>query len=41
MKLLSGNVSMEVDDGLEPNEKEAGMILACQAKAKEDVSVEA
>ncbi|MEZ6080392.1 MAG: FAD-binding oxidoreductase [Pirellulaceae bacterium] len=41
VKLLSGNVSMEVDDGLEPGEKEAGMILACQAKAKEDVSVEA
>jgi ferredoxin-NADP reductase len=41
VKLLSGNVSMEVDDGLEPDEKEAGMILACQAKAKEDVSVEA
>lgn len=41
VKLLSGNVSMEVDDGLEPDEKEAGMILACQAKSKEDVSVEA
>tara|TARA_R110002073_G_scaffold149534_11_gene303304 strand:- start:4482 stop:6467 length:1986 start_codon:yes stop_codon:yes gene_type:complete len=41
VKLLSGNVSMEVDDGLEPEEKEAGMILACQAKATEDVSVEA
>ncbi|GAA4469941.1 2Fe-2S iron-sulfur cluster-binding protein [Novipirellula rosea] len=41
VKLLSGNVSMEVDDGLEPEEKEAGMILACQAKATEDVIVEA
>jgi ferredoxin-NADP reductase len=41
VKLLSGNVSMEVDDGLEPEQKEAGMILACQAIAKEDVSVEA
>lgn len=41
VKLLSGNVSMEVDDGLEPEQKEAGMILACQAIAKDDVSVEA
>ncbi len=39
-KLLSGEVSMEVDDALEPGEKEAGMILACQAIAKEDVVVE-
>ncbi len=41
VKLLSGNVSMEVDDGLEPDQKEAGMILACQAIAKDDVCVEA
>ncbi|QDV85272.1 2Fe-2S iron-sulfur cluster-binding protein [Stieleria magnilauensis] len=41
VKLLSGNVSMEVDDGLDPDEKEAGMILACQSKSTEDVSVEA
>lgn len=40
-KLLSGEVSMEVEDGLEPEDKEAGMILTCQAKAKKDVSVEA
>ncbi|WP_146526197.1 FAD-binding oxidoreductase [Novipirellula artificiosorum] len=40
-KLLSGQVTMEVDDGLEPEQKEAGMILACQAKSKENVSVEA
>ena len=40
-KLLSGEVTMEVDDGLEPEDREAGMILCCQAKAKQDVSVEA
>lgn len=41
VKLLAGNVSMEVDDGLEPEDKAAGMILACQAKSTEDVTVEA
>lgn len=41
VKLLSGNVSMEVEDGLEPEDKQAGMILACQAKSTDDVSVEA
>ncbi len=41
VKLLSGQVSMEVEDGLDPNDKEAGMILACQAKSTRDVSVEA
>lgn len=40
-KLLSGEVSMEVDDGLEPDDREAGMILACQATAAQDVSVDA
>ena len=32
---------MEVEDGLEPEDKEAGMVLACQAKSTGDVSVEA
>ncbi len=41
VKLLSGQVTMEVDDGLDPDDKDAGMILACQAKAKRDVTVEA
>lgn len=41
VKLLSGKVSMEVEDGLEPEEKEADMILACQAKSTGDVTVEA
>lgn len=41
VKLLSGEVSMETEDGLEPGDKEQGIILACQAKPKNDVSVEA
>ncbi len=41
VKLLSGQVSMEVDDALEPDEIEDGYILACQAIATEDVVVEA
>jgi ferredoxin-NADP reductase len=41
VKLLSGEVSMEVEDGLDPGEKEQGMILACQAKSTSDVSVDA
>ena len=41
VKLLSGQVSMEVEDGLEPEDKEAGMVLACQAKSTGDVSVDA
>lgn len=41
VKLLSGKVSMEVETGLEPEEKTAGMILACQAKSTGDVTVEA
>lgn len=40
-KLLSGEVTMEVDDGLEPEDREAGMVLCCQAKAKQDVSIDA
>lgn len=41
VKLLSGQVSMEIDDALEPEEKAQGYILACQAIATEDVTVEA
>ena len=41
VKLLSGDVTMDVDDGLEPDDREAGMILACQAKSTGDVAVEA
>ena len=41
VKLLSGEVTMEAEDGLEPEDKAAGMILACQAKSTGDVTVEA
>ncbi len=41
VKLLAGEVSMEVDDGLEPEDKEQNIILACQAKSRKDVSVDA
>jgi ferredoxin len=41
VKLISGTVSMEVEDALEPGEKEQGWILACQAKATVDLAVEA
>jgi len=40
-KLVSGSVTMEVEEGLEPGEKEQGWILACQAKASADIAVEA
>ena len=40
-KLLSGSVTMEVEEGLDPGEKEQGWILACQAKASADITVEA
>jgi ferredoxin-NADP reductase len=41
VKLLSGQVTMAVEDGLEPGDKEKGIILACQAKSKGNVTVEA
>ncbi|MCI0456027.1 MAG: FAD-binding oxidoreductase [Gemmataceae bacterium] len=41
VKLLSGQVSMAVEDGLEPGDKEQGIILACQAKSAGNVTVEA
>ena len=40
-KLLAGRVTMEVEDGLEPGDKEQNIILACQAKSTGDVTVEA
>jgi hypothetical protein len=36
-KVLSGNVSMEVEDALTPQDKAEGYILACQAKVRGDV----
>ena len=41
VELLTGSVTMAVQDGLEPGDKENNIILACQAKAAADVSVEA
>jgi ferredoxin len=41
VKLLSGAVTMEVQDALDANDKQNNIILACQAKATADVSVDA
>jgi glycine betaine catabolism B len=41
LKLLAGNVTMEVQDGLTPADKASGLILACQAKSTADISVDA
>jgi len=41
VKMTSGEVEMAVEDALEPDDKTNGIILACQAKAKADVVVEA
>jgi ferredoxin-NADP reductase len=40
-KLLAGNVTMEVQDALTPEDKAAGLILACQARSLGDVAVDA
>lgn len=41
VKLTKGAVEMDVDDGLEPQDKKEGYILACQAIPTSDVEVEA
>ena len=41
VKLLTGQVDMEVDDGLEEHEKKDGYILACQSVPKTSVKIEA
>jgi len=41
VKLCSGSVTMECDDALSDEDKADGMILACQAKATENLEVEA
>lgn len=41
VKMTSGEVDMAVDDALEPEDKADGIILACQAKPKGPVAVEA
>jgi ferredoxin len=40
-RLVSGQVTMAVEDGLSPEDKAAGYILACQAKSVSNVAVEA
>ena len=40
-KLVSGQVTMAVEDALTPEDKAAGIILACQAKATGNIVVEA
>ena len=41
VKLLSGDVEMETDDGLDEEDRAAGLVLACQARSKANVVVEA
>lgn len=41
VKLVSGSVSMAVEDGLQPGDKENRIILACQAVAVGNVEVDA
>ena len=40
VNLLAGSVTMEVEDSLEPEEKDQGVILACQAKSTADLVVD-
>jgi glycine betaine catabolism B len=41
VKMTAGEVAMEVDDSLDDDDKANGIILACQAKPKAEVTVEA
>ena len=41
VKMTSGEVTMAVEDSLDANDKANGIILACQAKPKGDITVEA
>ena len=41
VKMTSGEVDMEVEDSLDADDKANGIILACQAKAKTPVTIEA
>ena len=40
-KLVSGRVTMDVEDALTPGDKQKGLILACQARPVRDVVVDA
>ena len=41
VKMTSGEVDMEVEDALDAGDRAEGIILACQAKPKGEVAVEA
>jgi ferredoxin len=41
VQLLKGKVTMTIEDGLQPGDKENNVILACQAKTTENISVKA
>ena len=41
VKMTSGEVDQEVQDALDDDDKKSGIILACQAKPKSEVTVEA
>lgn len=41
VRLLSGQVTMEIEDSLDLDEKEQGIVLACQARALTDLMIEA
>ncbi len=39
VRLISGEVKMDVEDALEPEDKAAGIILACQARPTSNIVV--
>ena len=41
VKMTSGEVDQEIQDALDDDDKKNGIILACQAKPKTEVTVEA
>ena len=41
VKLISGKVNMEVEDGLDDQDREANMILPCVAAPESDVVIDA
>lgn len=41
VKLVSGRATMDVEDGITAEEKASGLVLACQARATENIEVEA
>ena len=41
VKLISGSVTMETEDGLEDSDKAGGMILPCVAVPESDLEIEA